>query len=192
MHRRLDVACACVQCKLAAAALVDWWKKRKGDSSELIEKHETISVLFSLRRVPGKGSNKPKLMCVCRLVYGAGATLASVCMACPQSASALVALWRRHRARFVLDRQGTRRDTAAHVLHVTVGVVVQDPAKPIKERLAANPIPGFSKVISLTKLKQKFGQYKEKRELCASYDAFYGDERILPSLSKALGKVRPN
>ncbi len=68
---------------------------------------------------------------------------------------------------------------------------MQDPAKPVKARLAANPVAGFSKVISLTKLKKKYGQFQEKRELCASYDAFFADERILPSLSKVLGKVRP-
>lgn len=68
---------------------------------------------------------------------------------------------------------------------------LQDPAKPIKERLAATPVAGFNKVISLTKLKKKYGQYQEKRELCASYHGFFADDRILPSLSKALGKVGP-
>lgn len=76
------------------------------------------------------------------------------------------------------------------VVEVVSFAASQDPAKPVKARLAANPVAGFSKVISLTKLKKKYGQFQEKRELCASYDAFFADERILPSLSKVLGKVR--
>lgn len=59
----------------------------------------------------------------------------------------------------------------------------------MKEQLAANPVPGFSKVIALSKLKKKYGQYQEKLQLLASYDAFFADDRILPSLSKALGTV---
>lgn len=67
--------------------------------------------------------------------------------------------------------------------------VLQDPAKPYKDKLASQPIEGINRVIGLEKLKKKYGQYSEKLTLLKTYDGFFADDRILPSLSKALGKV---
>ena len=47
---------------------------------------------------------------------------------------------------------------------------------------------GVAKVIGLSKLKTKYESFEAKRQLCASYDLFVADERILPSLPKLLGK----
>jgi hypothetical protein len=53
---------AAFQIQLAASALLGWWKKQNATGSELIEKTENISLQFTLVHVPGKPTNKPKLM----------------------------------------------------------------------------------------------------------------------------------
>lgn len=71
-------------------------------------------------------------------------------------------------------------------------MIVRDHAgeghKAAKALLRARPIPGVAKVVGLSKLKTKYESYEAKRKLCASYDMFLADDRILPSLPKALGK----
>lgn len=71
-------------------------------------------------------------------------------------------------------------------------LIVRDHAgeghKAAKALLRARPIPGVAKVVGLSKLKTKYESYEAKRKLCASYDMFLADDRILPSLPKALGK----
>ena len=59
----------------------------------------------------------------------------------------------------------------------------------IKEKLKANPIPGLTKVMSLKKLKTHYKRFEDRRKLVASYDLFLADDRIIPSLSKPLGKI---
>jgi len=43
-------------------------------------------------------------------------------------------------------------------------------------------------VIGISKLRKKYIPYEAKRNLCDSYDLFLTDERVLPLLTKALGK----
>merc|ERR1712228_613680 len=44
------------------------------------------------------------------------------------------------------------------------------------------------KIIELSKLRTKYSHFELKRQLCASYDLFLADDRIIPSLTKAIGK----
>jgi ribosome biogenesis protein UTP30 len=44
------------------------------------------------------------------------------------------------------------------------------------------------KVLGLQSLRKKHAQYEQRRELLAKYNIFMADDRILPMLSKALGK----
>ena len=44
-----------------------------------------------------------------------------------------------------------------------------------------------AKVIGLSKLRSKFESHKAKRNLCAQYDLFLADDRIIPSLPKLIG-----
>jgi ribosome biogenesis protein UTP30 len=48
---------------------------------------------------------------------------------------------------------------------------------------------GVSKVIGLSKLKQKYEPHEAKRALCKAFDLFLADSRILPMLPRALGKT---
>ena len=44
-----------------------------------------------------------------------------------------------------------------------------------------------AKVIGLSKLRSKFESHEAKRTLCAQYDLFLADDRIIPSLPKLIG-----
>ena len=45
-------------------------------------------------------------------------------------------------------------------------------------------------VMSYSTLRKNYTRYKDRRELCSSYDAFFSDDRILPMMPRLLGKVR--
>lgn len=47
---------------------------------------------------------------------------------------------------------------------------------------------GVAKVVGLSKLRTKYESHEAKRQLCNSYDLFLADERIIPSLPKAIGE----
>ena len=60
--------------------------------------------------------------------------------------------------------------------------------KEAKQRVKQQQLAGVSKVVGLSKLKTKYEAPEAKRQLCSLYDLFLADERILPSLPKAIGK----
>ena len=68
-------------------------------------------------------------------------------------------------------------------------VIVADPAEPFKDKLAAAPVPGITKVIGVKTLKREYGQYKDRRELAARCDAFLCDDRCIRMMPQLLGKV---
>ena len=72
---------------------------------------------------------------------------------------------------------------------VELCVIVKDPAAAFKDKLAGNPVPGFTKVIGVDKLRRKYGQYKERMALVASYDAFFVDKRVARMMPQLLGKI---
>ena len=49
-------------------------------------------------------------------------------------------------------------------------IFAHDPSTEFKQKLAAAPVPGFTKVIGVGKLKTHYKQYKERRELADAYD----------------------
>ena len=56
--------------------------------------------------------------------------------------------------------------------------------------MAADPARcGVAKVIGYSKLKANYKAHEARRRLCASYDLFLSDDRILPLLPKLLGKA---
>jgi len=69
-----------------------------------------------------------------------------------------------------------------------VCLLVKDPQREFKDKIEAKGIKCIKKVIGVTKLKNKFKQYEAKRQLCASYDLFLADDRILPMLPHLIGK----
>jgi ribosomal protein L1 len=67
--------------------------------------------------------------------------------------------------------------------------VKEDARDNLKDALSTEPIPGLSKVIGLQKLRKKYARYEDRRKLCAGFDLFLCDDRILPLMPKALGKT---
>ena len=59
--------------------------------------------------------------------------------------------------------------------------------KAAKERVKQEKLARVAKVIGLSKLKSKYESHEAKRNLCAQYDLFIADDRILPSLPKLIG-----
>ena len=59
--------------------------------------------------------------------------------------------------------------------------------KEAKARAKAQKGLGMAKIVGLSKLRSKFESHEAKRQLCASYDLFLADERVIPSLPKLLG-----
>lgn len=74
---------------------------------------------------------------------------------------------------------------------VEVCLIVKDEAKPwVVDLIQKFPshLSYIKKVLTLTSLRKKYTQYKDRRELVGRYDLFLADDRILPMLGKALGK----
>lgn len=60
--------------------------------------------------------------------------------------------------------------------------------KAAKEQVKQQKLAGISKVVGVSKLRTKYEAPEAKRQLCAAYDIFLADERIIPSLPKLLGR----
>ena len=67
------------------------------------------------------------------------------------------------------------------------GVLAGEGHKAAKKQLKAGQAAGVAKVIGTSKLRTKYESHEAKRNLCAAFDLFLADERILPSLPKLLG-----
>ena len=70
-----------------------------------------------------------------------------------------------------------------------VCLIVKDPQREFKDKVEAKGLKMVKKVIGVSKLRAKFKQYEAKRQLCASYDLFLADDRVLPMLPHLIGKV---
>lgn len=66
-------------------------------------------------------------------------------------------------------------------------VITKDNHEDIDAYMAAHPVAGITKFLSLKDLHAQYGRHNEKRELLAMYDLFLADERVLPLLPRLLG-----
>ncbi|GMF20850.1 unnamed protein product [Phytophthora fragariaefolia] len=57
----------------------------------------------------------------------------------------------------------------------------------IKQALAADPVAGVTKVMTVKKLRKSFSRFEDKRALAAAFDLFLADDRVLPYLKGPLG-----
>lgn len=80
-----------------------------------------------------------------------------------------------------------------HALHepeeVSVGLLVKDPQRAVKDQLVTEGIKCISRVVGVTKLKGKFKPYDARRALVQDHDLFLADARIVPTLPNLCGKV---
>lgn len=74
---------------------------------------------------------------------------------------------------------------------VEVCIIVKDDSKEYVQEMIENfptYLSNIKKVLTLTSLRKKYTQYKDRRELLKRYNFFMADDRILPMIGKALGK----
>ena len=69
-----------------------------------------------------------------------------------------------------------------------VCVIVKDPPRDMKTQFEKDDVK-VAKVIGLTKLRKRYRTFEARRQLCASYDMFIADSRIMEMLAKSLGKT---
>lgn len=75
---------------------------------------------------------------------------------------------------------------------VEVCFIVKDSSKEWIQTLISQfpkQLSYIKKVLTLTSLRKKYGQYQDKRTLCNSYTLFLVDDAILPMVGKLLGKT---
>jgi ribosome biogenesis protein UTP30 len=93
-----------------------------------------------------------------------------------------------------LWKRGECADDKADVPSVCL-IVKQESKTEIKdllERIAGDMVLGgcaVKKVLGLQSLRTNYRDYSQRRDLLRSYDVFMADDRILPMLSGALGKI---
>lgn len=71
---------------------------------------------------------------------------------------------------------------------VRVCIFTKDPHEEYKKRIKALGLPSIVKVMPVSKLRKNFKPFEAKRQLCASYDIFLTDCRIVSLLPKLIGK----
>ena len=59
----------------------------------------------------------------------------------------------------------------------------------VKAALIEKRIPGFTKVMGVSKLRTKYREFCDRRALVARYAAFFADKRVLPMMPKLCGKA---
>lgn len=71
---------------------------------------------------------------------------------------------------------------------VRVCIFTKDPHDEYKKRIKTLGLPSIVKVMPVSKLRKNFKPFEAKRQLCASYDIFLTDCRIVALLPKLIGK----
>jgi len=71
---------------------------------------------------------------------------------------------------------------------VDICLITKDPTKDFEELVESKKLPGRVKVIGVSKLRSEYKPFEAKRQLCAMYDLFLADDRVMPLLPKLLGK----
>lgn len=149
--------------------------KKSGESKELLmEESNTLSkqltLVFGLEKMSETCSVKPTVMYVvvsCSLSPNHDATLHN-----SQIKHSIF--------NYVKGERGS----------LEVCLFVKDPQREYKDLIHSLGLDHvITKVIGISKLRQKYKEYEAKRLLCNSYDLFLADDRVLPLLPKLLGKT---
>jgi len=160
----------------AVHALLKHHSATSGESTSLFDNELDVQVQLSLLRIPGNSSPKPIRIDIPHsfLHLGGGSQ----------------------------DNDGEEdeedvamRDDAVSSSPPEICLIVKDSLKPTLQTLLSRAHPDststlscIKKILTLTSLRQKHKTFSQKRDLLAKYDLFLADDRILPMLSKALGK----
>eukprot|EP00656_Telonema_subtile_P029164 TRINITY_DN3218_c0_g1_i4.p1 TRINITY_DN3218_c0_g1~~TRINITY_DN3218_c0_g1_i4.p1 ORF type:complete len:265 (+),score=75.94 TRINITY_DN3218_c0_g1_i4:247-1041(+) len=71
-----------------------------------------------------------------------------------------------------------------------VCLIVKDPQRKVKDILEGQPkATNVEKVLALSKLRKRYKQFDDKKQLCSQYDVFLADEAVQPMLAPLTGKT---
>ena len=147
----------------AVSALLKHHSNESSEKNNLLGNEESIQVQFTLSRVPEHTSTRP------------------IRIEIPHSL---------HKLNNGQDNDNND-DNQDGAEEGEVCLFVKDESKEwVKEMMDKFPshLSCIQKIITLTSLRKKYAQYKDKRELLKKYNIFMADDRILPMLGKSLGK----
>lgn len=153
---------ACPQIKSALLALYSHISSSHANapSKQLLEEEEDIFLVCAMKKTPLKQHNKPIRISIPHSIFDPATNPGSeICL-------------------FTKDPpQPADYDPKSGVPLVN----------PVKTQLQAHPVAGVTKVLSISKLRNNYHDFKERRRLLSSYTLFLTDERIMPLLPALLG-----
>ena len=148
----------------AVAALLQYHQKSNTKNNNLLGDNASVQVQLSLLRAPPTSGTSPK----------------PIRIPIPHSLYKVAA---------GTDSNESNDDNDLE--EPDVCLIVKDESKPFLQDLIAkfpHHLQCVKKVLTLTSLRTKHKSYEQRRELLHKYTLFLADDRILPMLSKALGK----
>ena len=146
----------------AVDAVLKFHENKTSGSSEkldLLGDDRPVQVQLTLLRAPGKSQPKPAQLLIPHPFY---------------------------------KLADTSDDDSDNVEEPEICLIVKEDSKPhIQEMIENFPdhMGCIKKVLTLESLRKKHSSYNQKRELLSKYNMFMADDRILPMMSKALGKA---
>jgi ribosome biogenesis protein UTP30 len=145
----------------AVDALLKYNEKQSGNSDKLalLGDDRAVQVQFTLQRSPGNRSPKPMRILIPHPLYKLA--------------------------------DASTKENAEALEEPEICLIVKEESKAwVQEMINRFPdhMGCVKKVLGLQSLRKKHAQYEQRRELLAKYNIFMADDRILPMLSKALGK----
>lgn len=72
---------------------------------------------------------------------------------------------------------------------LSVCLITKDPQRQYKDLVNPLQLSSITKIMGLSKLRDKFKPFEAKRNLCGSFDLFLADSSVIPMLPKLLGKT---
>lgn len=162
--RLVVVLCLCVSAQIKSALLALYSHisstHANAPSKQLLEDEEDIFLVMAMKKTPLKQQNKPLRISIPHSLFDPAANPGSeICL-------------------FTKDPpQPADYDPKSGVPLVN----------PVKTALQEHPVAGVTKVLSISKLRNNYHEFKERRRLLSSYTLFLTDERIMPLLPALLG-----
>lgn len=145
----------------AVTALLKYSEKQSENSEKLslLGNDRAVQVQFTLQRSPGNSSPKPIRILIPHPLYKL--------------------------------TDASTKENADALEEPEICLIVKEESKVwVQEMIDRFPdhMGCVKKVLGLQSLRKKHAQYEQRRELLAKYNVFMADDRILPMISKALGK----
>jgi ribosome biogenesis protein UTP30 len=153
--------------------------------SLLLERDEFVDLVIGLKRVPTEGTGRASPIALLELPNSIWRD-SSVCVLVGDDRATKKRMERNKESDVdESDSDDDGYDDGARRRKVPDYVA----KRPLKEVLAELGIEQIKKVLTFDKLRTDYKQYEFKRQLCASYDLFLADTRLVSMLAEPLGQA---